>query len=96
MNQSPAQFHSLKQLCREMHPVGPSYREISDLWGIKSLGRIKKILDNMRDLAMVDWIDGRARSLHIVTQARMVYTTTDARLVPHTQRILGLRNGGGV
>ncbi len=47
------------------HRYAPTIREVGDGLGLSSSGTVHNRLSLMRELGVIDWIDGEARTLHL-------------------------------
>ena len=65
---SKGEIQDLVALIRRLEPVGPTFREIRDLWGVRSLSETKQRLEKLREDGLIDWLPRRARSLHLVRE----------------------------
>lgn len=86
MTVTAAETTDLISMINSMAPVGPSYREIMDMWGLASSGHTKRKLDKLKAQGIIDWKPRCARSIHI-RQAKFFIiekktAAYDARLIP--------------
>lgn len=54
-----SQFH-------RQHGYAPTIRDLMELVDVSSTSVVTYHLDRLRDAGMIDWVDGSARTLHLV------------------------------
>lgn len=70
-----------------VNAVPPSYTELGLALGVASRGQINRMLRQMRDRGLVDFEDGRARSLRIVGELSAMRDRSTAELLKIRENI---------
>ena len=58
-------LQTLKPLLSPDCPA-PTYRDIQTVWDLASVSSVHRVLNRLRHFGHVDWIDGKASTLHLV------------------------------
>lgn len=64
-NPTSLETRLLIDLINRMAPVGPTFREVMAVWGLKSPTQAKRRLDVLKAQGVIDWKPRCARSIHI-------------------------------
>jgi len=58
-------YKAIKEFVKD-HQYAPSFRELCDMTGKKSIGTIQTHLNNLKKQGYIDYIEGKSRTIKII------------------------------